>query len=149
MIAWSCVAWNALDRDALYDVLALRARVFVVEQTCAFNDIDGVDRDALHLLGHDDGKLVAYARILAPGRLHDHAVIGRVVVAPEARSGGNGRTLMTEAIARTHAAFGPGPIHIGAQARLERFYGSLGFVMSGQEYDEDGILHLPMTLGSV
>lgn len=146
-IAWSCVPWAALDRDALYDVLVLRARVFVVEQACVYQDVDGADRDAIHLLGHDSGALVAYARLFAPGKKHEHAAIGRVVVSPESR-GGVGRALMIEAIARAHAAFGPGPIHIGAQAYLERFYGSLGFVRSGPSYDEGGILHMPMLLTS-
>ena len=145
-IVWSCVPWDALDRDALYEVIMLRERIFVVEQTCAFQDADGADPRALHLLGRENGKLVAYARIFGPGVQKELAVIGRVIVAPEARSGGHGRTLMREAIDATRAAFGPCPIWIGAQARLERFYAELGFVTSGPSYDEDGILHLPMTL---
>ena len=148
-LAWSSVAWSALDRDTLYAMIMLRERVFVVEQACAFQDADGVDPGALHLLGRDDAKLVAYARIFGPGALKELAVIGRVVVAPEARSGGLGRTLMREAIAATHTAFGPGAIWIGAQQRLERFYGALGFVVSGPSYDEDGILHVPMILPSM
>ncbi len=146
-LAWSCVPWATLDRDTLYAVVMLRERVFVVEQACAFQDADGADRDALHLLGRSaDGKLVAYARMFPPGMLKELASIGRVVVAPESRSGGLGRVLMIEAIAATRAAFGPGAIWIGAQERLERFYTSLGFVKSGSAYDEDGIMHMPMIL---
>lgn len=147
-IAWSCVPWASLDRDRLYELLALRARVFVVEQRCAFQDLDGADRDAWHLLGHEADRLVGYARIFPACAASTHAVIGRVVVAPESRGTGLGRALMIEAISRTRAAFGRGPIQIGAQAHLARFYGSLGFVTSGTPYDEDGIPHVPMTLAA-
>lgn len=144
MIAWACNDWGALDRDALYDILALRERVFVVEQKCAYQECDGADRDALHLSGKRDGTLVAYARIFGPGIKHEGAAIGRVIVSAEAR-GGLGRTLMNEAMAQVRAHFGPVPIYVQAQAHLERFYASLGFVREGDTYDEDGIPHVDMT----
>lgn len=145
-LVWSCFAWTALDRDRLYAVLNLRERVFVVEQACAYLDCDGNDPKTLHLLGHADGTLAAYARIVPPGVFYEEPAIGRVVVDPAWRSGGRGRALMREAIARTHAHFGARSIRINAQVYLERFYRELGFVPASEPYDEDGIPHLAMLL---
>lgn len=144
MVRWSCHSWRELGRDDLYDVLTLRQIVFVVEQSCVYLDCDGVDRSASHLLGHDEGELVAYARVMAPGVTFDEASIGRVITHPWARKRGLGRALMREAIARVDALFGKGPIRIGAQRYLEAFYGELGFVVASEPYDEDGIPHIEM-----
>ena len=119
--------------------------MFVVEQRCAYLDCDGLDIDALHLTGTLRGELVAYARLLAPGVAFGDASIGRVVTAASARGQGLGRALLHEAIARTRDAF-RGPVMIGAQRYLERFYGELGFVPTGEPYDEDGIPHIHMRL---
>lgn len=144
---WQVVPFTALTPSSLYEVLALRQAVFVVEQTCAYLDADGKDARALHLLGRDDGgMLVAYARLFAPGASFAEASIGRVVTHPAIRRSGAGRALMREAIARTREAFGPGPIRIGAQRYLERFYGGLGFETASAPYDEDGIPHIEMRL---
>lgn len=142
--------WSALDGLApriVYEVLALRQRVFVVEQTCFYLDADGRDLDAVHLLGREaeDGPLVAYLRAFPPDGRGD-AVIGRVVTAPEVRGQGLGRPLMREGIARTWETWGRTPIRISAQAHLASFYGSLGFAVCGPGYDEDGIAHVPMRL---
>jgi ElaA protein len=88
--------------------------------------------------------LVAYARLLSPGVSYVEPAIGRVVSHPDARRTGLGRALMREAIAGAHAAFGPRPIRIGAQAYLQRFYEELGFEATGPTYDEDGIPHIEM-----
>ena len=145
-VVWSCSAWLDLDRDALYDALRLRQLVFCVEQNCVYLDCDGVDRHASHLLCRDDtsGELLAYARLMAPGITFDEASIGRVITHPWARKLGLGKALMRESIARTEQLFGPGPIRIGAQRYLERFYGELGFVVASEPYDEDGIPHIEM-----
>jgi ElaA protein len=134
--------------EDLYDIMVLRQRVFVVEQDCAYLDCDGHDRRALHLLGRSgtDGSLNAYARLLAPGHKYDEASIGRVVVEPAARRLGLGHALMGEAVARARATFGV-PLGIGAQMRLERFYGRFGFVRDGTPYSENGIPHIKMVLG--
>lgn len=145
-IAWSWVGFRALGEVRLYAVMALRQRVFVVEQACAYLDADGRDPDALHLVGEAPGSAIAaYLRAFPP--VDGEAVIGRVVTAPEVRGTGLGRPLMAEGIARVHAAWGPCPIRIGAQAHLERFYASVGFAVCGPGYDEDGIPHLPMRRG--
>ncbi len=136
--------FEALSGADVYDLLALRQRVFVVEQACAYLDADGLDHSARHLLIRDGRALVAYARVLPPGARFSTIAIGRVVVAPERRAEALGRRVMREAIAAIEASDGLVPISLAAQAHLERFYGSLGFVTISPRYDEDGIPHLDM-----
>ena len=144
---WQAVPFTDLDVTQLYELLALRQLVFVVEQNCVYLDCDGKDRLATHLLGRDEsGQLVAYARLFAPGASFAEASIGRVTTHPSVRRTGAGRELMQEAIARTRTMFGGGPIRIGAQRYLERFYGELGFAIASEPYDEDGIPHVEMLL---
>jgi ElaA protein len=137
----------ALTGTDVYDLLALRQRVFVVEQACAYLDADGLDRDARHMLLREGGALVAYARVLAAGARFDTVAIGRVVVAPEQRGRELGRRVMRETIAAIEASDGAVPITLAAQAHLERFYGSLGFVTISAPFDEDGIPHVDMRRG--
>ncbi len=147
MLTWSCTEWSSLARDDLYDALTLRQTVFVVEQTCAYLDCDGRDRQAFHLFGRKPehaAPLLAYARILPPGVAYDEVSIGRVVTHPCARHEGYGRALVEEALRHVDAIFGPTPIRIGAQQYLERFYRDFGFLVIGDAYLEDGIPHLPM-----
>lgn len=143
---WTCAPFAELSAQQLHDALALRSEVFVVEQNCVFLDIDGLDPQAWHLLGHgDDDRLNAYARLLRPGlKAPDDAVIGRVVTSPAARGGGSGRALMTEAVAQCARLWPGRAITLHAQAHLERFYGSFGFVPVGEQYMEDGIPHIEM-----
>lgn len=138
------VPFEALSGADVYAVLALRQRVFVVEQHCAYLDADGLDAAAEHLVIKDGLTLVAYARVLAPGVRFDTFTIGRVIVSPERRGEQLGRRVMQEAIGRVRAARGPVPLSLSAQAHLERFYGSLGFVRTSDVYDEDGIPHIDM-----
>ena len=144
---WQAVPFAVLSPSELYAVLALRQLVLVVEQACAYLDCDGKDPLAMHLLGRNEaGELVAYARLLAPGVSFAEASIGRVVTHPSSRRTGVGRALMREAIGHTRRSFGEGPIRIGAQRYLERFYGELGFAVASAPYDEDGIPHVEMLL---
>lgn len=138
------VPFDALTGADVYDVLALRQRVFVVEQSCAYLDADGLDRAARHYLLRDAGMLVAYTRVLQPGVRFPTAAIGRVVVAPERRAEQLGRRVVRETIEAIEAADGPVALSLAAQAHLERFYGSLGFVTISPPYDEDGIPHVDM-----
>lgn len=140
--------FDALTLAELYALLQLRSEVFVVEQTCAFQDIDGHDQAALHLLGYTAaGELAAYARLFAAGRSYPQASIGRVVTAPRHRGHGLGRQLLHEALAQCEAQFRPQPIKIGAQQYLQAFYESFGFVAEGEGYLEDGIPHVHMVRG--
>ena len=142
---WTCQRFEELSVRQLYEVLALRSRVFVVEQNCVFLDIDGLDPLTLHLLGTgDDGALKAYARLIPPGLKAADALIGRVVTSPAARGGGTGRLLMAEAVAQCERLWPGAAITLHAQAHLERFYGSFGFVPVGEPYIEDGISHIEM-----
>ncbi|MGI4886290.1 MAG: GNAT family N-acetyltransferase [Janthinobacterium lividum] len=144
-LAWTLQPFAALSVPELYALLQLRSAVFVVEQTCAFQDIDGHDADALHLLGRTAaGELAAYARLFPAGRSYPEASIGRVAVAPAFRRHGLGRQLMREALAQCAAQWGPQPIQIGAQFYLREFYRSLGFEQVGDVYLEDDIEHIHM-----
>ena len=139
--------FRSLDGTDVYDLLALRQRVFVVEQACAYLDADGLDRAAQHLLIRQDRVLVACARVLAPGVRFPSIGIGRVVVAPERRGSGLGRVVMQQAVSHIENENGASTIMLAAQAHLERFYGSLGFERVSDEYDEDGIAHIDMRRG--
>lgn len=137
---WHDKPFDALTVGELYAITALRERVFVVEQRCAYLDADGVDPACRHLWAAQGDAIVAYLRIVPAGARFAEVSIGRVITAPDVRGTGLGRTLMLRGI----AACPPGPIRIGAQAHLERFYGSLGFVRASAPYDEDGIPHVEM-----
>ena len=141
---WRCLPFEALGVQRLYELLALRSEVFVVEQHCVFQDIDGLDPQTLHLLGEREGRLLAYARLIPPGVKSADCLIGRVVTAPAARGGGTGRALMAEAIARCEQLWPGQAISLHAQAHLERFYAGFGFVPVGEPYIEDGIPHIEM-----
>ncbi len=136
----------ALSTTELYQVLQLRSEVFVVEQNCVYQDIDGKDVKALHLIGTIGDEIVAYARLFAPGYYFDNASIGRVVVSPEYRAHKFGHQLMKEAIHGINEHFGTSQITISAQLYLKKFYESHGFVQQGEGYLEDNIPHIRMSL---
>ncbi len=142
---WSWLRYEALRLDDLYDALALRSRVFSVEQHCPYLDPDGVDRQCWHLLGRDDaGVLRAYLRGVDPGVKYEDASIGRVVTSPEWRGTGAGRALVAEGLRRMDAAWPGQGLRISAQAHLQRFYAGFGFQAEGNEYLEDDIPHIEM-----
>lgn len=143
-IAWRSVAFSALTTQELYDVLQLRAEVFVTEQACAFQDMDGADPQAMHVLGTSAKQLVAYARCFPAGAKFAEASIGRVVTRASMRGTGAGAQLMQNAVACVQQQWGVQPIRIGAQAHLEKFYGKLGFSAASAPYIEDGIPHIEM-----
>lgn len=136
--------FNELTTQELYDLLRLRSEIFVVEQNCIYQDIDGKDDKALHVLGFKDGKLVAYTRILRPGEYFDEAVIGRVAVSANERSYKYGRDIMIASLDAVNRHFDTTEIRLSAQVYLKRFYNDLGFREVGKEYLEDGIPHIEM-----
>ena len=138
-LRWHDRAFGELSITELYAIIALRERVFVVEQACAYLDADGYDPVARHLWA-EAGAIQAYLRIMPAGTKFAELSIGRVVTAPEARGTGLGRAVMRRAL----DAVGPVPVRIGAQAHLERFYGELGFRRASADFVEDGIPHLEM-----
>ncbi len=143
-LRWRCLSFDALPPRSLYAVLRLRTEVFVIEQNCVFQDMDGADPDCHHLLGERDGDLLAYARLVPAGLKYAEASIGRVVSDPATRGTGTGHALMREAVAQLQALWGLRPIRIGAQAHLQRFYRQHGFEPAGPIYVEDGIDHIEM-----
>jgi ElaA protein len=144
-LVWRYEPFARLTVFELYRILALRQRVFVVEQACPYLDCDGVDPASDHLWTEGPGGVaLASLRVVPGGAKYDEPSLGRVVTAPETRRLGLGRALMLEGIARARAAFGAVPLRIGAQKYLEHFYGSLGFVRASDDYVEDGIPHLEM-----
>lgn len=141
---WRLLPFAGLSTLELHDLLRLRVDIFVVEQRCAYAEIDGQDPGALHLLGQDPGgTLVAYARILPPGA-DGKPHIGRVVVRDDHRGRGLGRALMERALAACMQHHAGLPIVVQAQSALARFYASLGFRPIGDEYLWDGIPHVDM-----
>ena len=141
---FSWTRFDDLGVHALYDILALRCRVFILEQG-AYLDPDVADRHSFHLQGRDaSGALQAYLRAVDPGVTYAEPSSGRVITAPEVRGSGCGRTLMREALARCSAQWPGQEVRISAQARLRRFYGDFGFEAVGDEYLEDAIPHVQM-----
>ena len=136
--------FNELSLQELYEVLQLRSEVFVVEQNCVYQDIDGKDGKALHLLGIYDGTVAAYSRLFAPGDYFDNASIGRVVISPQYRDRKWGHRLMTSAIEGIQQHYDTGKITISAQLYLKKFYEGHGFVQDGEQYLEDDIPHIRM-----
>jgi len=146
-LTWRCVAFPELTGQELYALLKLRVDVFVVEQQCPYPELDGQDEEALHVLGTSTEQLVAYARILPPhgdGPLH----IGRVVVHPEHRGTGLGMEVMRVSLRMVRERYGAVPVALSAQSHLQRFYESLGFVRTSEEYVWDGIPHVDMLLNA-
>lgn len=141
---WHDRAFVELTAGQLYGIVELRERVFVVEQNCAFLDADGLDPGARHLwaeaLGGDRPAIQAYLRIVPAGAKYDEVSLGRIVTAAEARGTGLGRELVQRGL----DAVGNSTVRIGAQAHLERFYGSFGFRRASEPYLEDGIPHIEM-----
>ena len=142
-LSWTDLGVDDLDVPLLHAVLALRSAVFVVEQECAYQDLDGGDLapGTRHLVGRDEGALSAYARVLAPDDEHAVPRIGRVVVAPHARGGQRGRALMVRALEVCERHWPGEAVELGGQAHLVGFYASLGFEPVGAGYVEDGIPH--------
>ena len=142
---WTLKKFSELTVDELHDLLQLRINIFVVEQDCPYPELDGKDKMAYHYFATDDeGQIVAYTRIFAPGAYYKEAAIGRVVVEASKRREGLGYDLMQGSISAVRNLFGTDKIKIGAQKYLRSFYESLGFVKIGKGYLEDGIPHIHM-----
>jgi len=166
MHAWRIVRFNDLTAREVHDIYQARIEVFVLEQNCPFQDVDGADPACWHLFtrkesGKESGSatfsgipekvadpnscpIVAYCRIVPPGLKFAEPSIGRVLTTEAARGTGLGRVLMGEAVARTKALWPKEAIRIGAQARLEKFYNDFGFEKASDMYMEDGIPHIEM-----
>ena len=144
---WQIKHYRDLTLNEFHDIIALRSEVFVVEQNCAYQDLDGKDKKCYHLICRNGkGKIVATSRILPPGISYDNTAIGRVVIEEELRGQGTGHEMMKHCIDFCIKEFGNEPIIISAQKHLEKYYGKHEFVSTGNEYLEDGIPHVEMKL---
>jgi ElaA protein len=142
---WDWKSFSELSIEQVYAIMALRQQVFVVEQNCPYLDADGLDICAWHLLGSSaENGLMAYLRVLPPGKKYHEAAIGRVLTSLAMRRKGLGRRLMLEGIRRTRKQFPGQAIRLSAQCYAERFYRDLGFEPVGESYLEDDIPHVDM-----
>lgn len=137
--------YTQLTTDEFHDIIALRTAIFVVEQNCPYQELDGKDKLSFHLFKHDEtDNIIATLRIIPQGVSYNEVSIGRVVVAEKCRGQQLGHQILREALAFCHSEFGNVPIRISAQKHLANFYGQHGFVSTGKEYLEDGIPHVEM-----
>ncbi|MFZ3321844.1 MAG: GNAT family N-acetyltransferase [Usitatibacter sp.] len=143
---WHFAPFDDLSPRDIHDLYQARVAVFVLEQKCPFQDVDGADPQCWHLIGRASpgGEVLAYCRLVPPGVKYPEPSIGRVLTTPKARRTGAGRDLMGEALARCEKLWPGQQLKIGAQQYLEGFYGDFGFARSSEPYDEDGIMHIEM-----
>lgn len=144
MIDWQWRTFASFTPRELYAVLAARIEVFVVEQDCPYQDLDGLDTDAMHLIGWDGDVVAAYVRVLLPDVKYAEPAIGRVITAKTHRGSGAGQKVMSLAIDYLNQTFPGQGIRISAQAHLERFYAQFGFARVSETYLEDDIPHIEM-----
>jgi ElaA protein len=138
--------YQDLSQERLYEILKLRLEVFVVEQKCAYQDLDNKDEKALHLVGEENNKIIAYTRIFRKGDFFKNSSIGRVLVKKEYRNKDYGRIIMRRSIEKLKEDPKEEKIELSAQKYLLKFYSELGFEKKGEEYLEDNIPHVKMIL---
>lgn len=143
---WQCLKFEQLSTIQLYELIKLRVDVFVVEQNCPYPELDNKDikSGVYHLLGYQQNKLVACARLLPKGVSYDSVSIGRVATHGDYRGDGLGHQLMAEAVEQSMKIWDYPAITIGAQAHLEAFYAKHGFAKISEVYLEDDIPHIDM-----
>ena len=134
--------FNEIDSKTLHNIFLLRSEVFIVEQECAYQDIDGKDFKSIHIIGKHKGEIIAYSRIMSLN--NEFCSIGRVLVKKELRKKGIGIKLMTKTIEEATSEYNSRKIKISAQEYLKNFYTNLGFKHTGRCYLEDGIPHIEM-----
>ena len=146
MLDFQIKSYQELTKEELYNLLQLRSEVFVVEQDCVYQDIDGKDQKALHVLGYKNSQIIAYTRLFDSGDYFDTPSIGRVVVKQSERKFKFGHELMKVSINVIKDNFKDKVITISAQLYLQKFYESHGFIVVGEQYLEDDIPHIRMVL---
>lgn len=145
VLNWQIKHYNDLSINEFHDIIALRLKAFVVEQNCAYLDLDGKDKKSYHLICRNGmGNVIATARILPPGISYEVASIGRVVIDESIRGNGIGHELMKKSVDFALLEFGNSPIQISAQKHLEKYYEQHSFFSTGKEYLEDDIPHVEM-----
>jgi ElaA protein len=145
-------SWHRLEEmkpALLYDLLAMREAIFVVEQSCIYQELDGLDKIAQHLLVRQGADVIACLRLLPPDSGKAGVRIGRVAVSRKWRNRGVARTMMHLAMEKAGLDYPGNDICLSAQTYLQGFYRDLGFRLCGAEFLEDGIPHVPMQLDCV
>jgi ElaA protein len=145
-LRWQWCRLGELSAEQLYAVLAARVAVFVVEQNCAYQELDGLDSGAEHLIAWSGAEVAGYLRVLAPGTRFDDPSIGRIITTKPFRGSGLGRELVAKGIARARECYPGKPVRMSAQAYLEKFYREFGFATVSEPYLEDDIPHVEMVL---
>lgn len=143
-VDWKVKTFEALSLPQLYHILQERVAVFVVEQNCPYQEVDGADQASSHLFLEKDDQIVAYARLIPKGVLYDVASIGRIFVHKDYRKEGYGRELLAKAIEIISVNWREDQIKLHAQVYLRDFYQSFAFKEVTEEYLEDGIPHVDM-----
>lgn len=143
-IEWQWRRYGELAPLEIYAIFGARQAVFVVEQNAPYQDMDGKDLDAWHLVGWSGKEVAAYLRLIAPGVSFAEPSLGRVLTTKIGRGAGLGRELIARGLEKMCELYPTLPTRIGAQAHLQKFYGSFGFVQASEPYDEDGIPHIEM-----
>lgn len=143
---WECKYFDELTVNELYKILAIRTEVFIVEQNCPYQDVDGKDKNSFHLwsINPENKEITSYCRIVKPGISYNEPSIGRVLTKDYSRRTGLGKRLMEKSIEEIEKIFPGSGIRISAQLYLEKFYQSFGFVTLGESYMEDNIPHVQM-----
>ena len=146
-IQWKIKTFQELESARLFDLLKLRVDVFVVEQQCAYRELDEHDRhpETKHLSGHGVSRqLIAYARLLPPGLRYAEVNLGRFVVKADWRKQGIGHQLLQTALQEVSRCWPKTSIRISAQDYLQAFYAQYGFIRVSEDFLEDGICHVEM-----
>ncbi len=138
--------FKELSVEEIYGILKLRNEVFVVEQKCAYQDLDGKDEKAMHLMGKERKEIIAYTRIFKAGEHYELPSIARVAVRKKNRGEEKGKQIMKESIKYIKETQKEKAVELSAQKYLDKFYKDLGFKVEGGEYFEDGIPHQKMVL---
>jgi ElaA protein len=138
-------SFQELSLEEFHDIIALRIQIFIIEQDCPYQEVDGLDKLAYHLFFKNiKEEIIAVTRILPQGVSYQEVAIGRVVVHEDYRGTGLGHQLLAESMNVVKEKFGEVPVRLSAQKHLENYYGNHGFQSTGKEYLEDGIPHVEM-----
>jgi len=142
-LSWKIKTFNEIGTEEIYQILALRSEIFVVEQTCVYQDVDQQDQQSIHVIGKDNDTIVAYAR-LVPGKNGKDTSIGRVIIRESHRGNKLGDRLVEKCLEASTIHYKGLPLEMSAQKRLVNYYGKHGFIKEGDPYLEDGIPHILM-----
>ena len=145
-LKWNCNRFNQLNTDELYELIKFRIDIFVVEQSCAYPELDVKDRaiDTHHLVAYQNSEIIAYARLLPPGASYPDSSIGRFAVNATQRRQGIGSLLMQKCLQQMSILWANHDIRVSAQAHLKEFYERFEFIQTSDIYLEDGIPHIEM-----